>query len=169
MIQERLERLEEQEHRFQEKVEKREADKAVELEQLKAALRQKLMGDFETVMAPYRQALLPKHTPQTNNNTDIDEAGSTEDSIAATQVVHSQQLAKQIAPRSILTIDRSNLAPSSKNASTANVAKSLFNENHGRGAGAAAGSKYISSQQLVSGANTRASKKKAQQHASQAT
>ncbi|RLN35026.1 uncharacterized protein C2845_PM03G29480, partial [Panicum miliaceum] len=74
----------------------------------------------------------------------------------------------KIAPRSILTTDRSNLAPS-ENASTTNVAKSMFNENCGRGAGAAAGSKYISSQQLVSGAKTRASKKKAQQHASQAT
>ncbi|RLN12870.1 hypothetical protein C2845_PM09G13890 [Panicum miliaceum] len=102
-----------------------------------------------------------QHTPQTNNNTTVDEAGSTEDNIAATQVVHSQQLAKQIAPRSILTTDRSNLAPS-KNANTANVAKSLFNKNRGRGAGAAAGFKYISSQQLVSGAKTRAGKKKAQ-------
>ncbi|RLM75511.1 uncharacterized protein C2845_PM15G03540 [Panicum miliaceum] len=157
MIQERLERLKEQEP---------------ELEQLKAALRQELMGEFETVMAPYRQALLPENAqpiPATTDNTTEVDARSTGDNPDAMPVLHNQERRNQIAPRSILTTDRSNLAPSSKNASTANVAKSLFNENRGRGAGATAGSKYISSQQLVSGAKTRASKKKAQQHASQAT
>ncbi|RLM69094.1 uncharacterized protein C2845_PM17G06720 [Panicum miliaceum] len=77
-----------------EKVEKHEANKAAEMEQLKAAFRQELMGEFETLMAPYRQALLPEHTPETNTNTIVDEAGSTDDNIVATQIVHSQQLAK---------------------------------------------------------------------------
>ncbi|RLM75622.1 uncharacterized protein C2845_PM15G02000 [Panicum miliaceum] len=148
-----------------EKVEKHEADKPIELEQLKAALRQELMGEFEIVMAPYRQELLPENAqpiPATSNNTTEVDARSTGDNPDATLVLHNQETRNQIAPRSILTTDTSNLAPS-KNASTANVAKSLFNENRGRGAGAAAGSKYISSHQLVSGAKTRAGKKKAQQ------
>jgi len=37
-----------------------------------------------------------QHTPQSNNNTNPDEARRTEENLAATQVVHSQEAANQV-------------------------------------------------------------------------
>ena len=43
-------------------MQKHEAEKEAEREQLKATLRQELMGEVETMMVPYRQALLGEVT-----------------------------------------------------------------------------------------------------------
>lgn len=68
----------------------------------------------------------------------------------------------QNAPSTIVTTEKSTLVPT-RNTRTTNVAKSLFNDNRGKGAGAVAGSRFISTQQLIFGAKTRAGKKKVQQ------
>lgn len=62
MFQERLERLEQQERQMQEMMRKNEAEKEAEREQLKAAIREELMGEVQTMMAPYRQSLTTEVT-----------------------------------------------------------------------------------------------------------
>ncbi|KAL6912033.1 hypothetical protein ACP4OV_000838 [Aristida adscensionis] len=143
------------------------ANKEAEKEQLKASIRAELMQEFQAMMAQNsKQASIEDviriTTPQTNNTVE-DEARSTQDNNGVTPVQGQETLNQgtylitpnQIEQRIMMTTEKENVEPTC-NQKNKIITKNLFGEDRGNGAA----TKYISSQQLLSGVKTRGSKKK---------
>ncbi|TVT97871.1 hypothetical protein EJB05_56850 [Eragrostis curvula] len=93
-------------------------------------------------------------THETNNTTQ-DEARSPEENNVVTPM-RGQETPNQIEPTSMVTTDRENVNPNCNTRAASKVSKNLFTDNRVNGPPA----KFITSQQLLSGAKTRASKRK---------
>ncbi|TVU02203.1 hypothetical protein EJB05_52299 [Eragrostis curvula] len=144
------ERIKEQEREVQilkEQLAKAAADKEAD----KASLKAEIMEEIKAMMA---QDMRQELTHETNNTTQ-DEARSLEENNAVTPM-RGQETPNQIEPTSMVTTDRENVNPNCNTRAASKVSKNLFTDNRVNGPPA----KFITSQQLLSGAKTRASKRK---------
>ncbi|KAL6650102.1 hypothetical protein ACP70R_014326 [Stipagrostis hirtigluma subsp. patula] len=89
------------------------------------------------------------------NNTTENEARSTEDNIQKTPL-QRDETPNQVQPTSFITTEKENVPPN-RNPKHPRILKNLFGDNNAKGGAPA---KYITTHQLVAGAQTRASKKK---------
>lgn len=119
--------------------------------------------EYMLVISLHGPFLIVQHNPETTNNGTEDVEGRTEHHVAATPIVETQEKQNQVTTLvkhsnnhyrfghqiedNIVPIINFIMIQIAKNNGTS-VAKKLFNETRGRGAGGAPAHKYISAQQL---------------------